>query len=251
MSSADDLAFVPPWNEPSEQTSHALFAGDEGGLDPAARRALVVLLKNPFISRQSHPQEFKSLVKFAAPIRSRLNDMFLNLTLDTEREVAFKSQAQPETSERFPTLLHATEWTREETVLLVYLRAQAHAAAASGDPRTYVERDDLMEHLAGMRPPTATNQSRDAGHTQRAIESLVSAGVLVGRKDADRWEVARAIELLLPLETLQTLLAWVRSSAVDGDTPATPILPGAPPSIGEVPAPPVPTVTYDESDTLL
>ena len=197
---------------PGKLNTHALFAGDDGDLDAAGRKALVVLLKNRFITRGSHPEEYKALTRWARQIRSRLHDMFLDLALDTEREVAYKFQVAPEGSDRFPTLLHATEWGREETILLVHLRSLAHAAHASGDLRVFVDRDDLLEHVAGMRPPTATNKDLDRGRTRNALETLCSAGILIGRRDADRWEISRAIDLLLPLETLQQLLAWMRTS---------------------------------------
>ena len=205
------------WSDPEmESTStHALFDGDEGGLSLAQRKALVVLLKNRFVSSQSHPEEWRALTDSPGMVRARLNDLFLDLHLDSERQVAFKYQVTPEAAARFPTLLHATEWTREETILLVHLRSLAHAAHAAGELRVFVDRQDLMEAVASMRPDTATDQVRDGGRTKKAIEALVSAGLLVGRKDDDRFEIARAVDVILPLERLQQLLTWIRADGAE------------------------------------
>lgn len=201
------------WLDPAgdQVTTLAVFEGDEGGLDVAARRALVVLMKNRFLSAQSHPDEWRALTTNAVGIRARLNDMFLALHLDLEREVAYKYQVTADTGARFPTLLHATEWTREETILMVHLRSAARASRADGQDRVFVDRYDLLEHVASLRPSNATDVSGDRRKATRAIDQLNSAGLLIGRKDADRFEVAAAVDVLLPLETLKRLLTWIQT----------------------------------------
>lgn len=210
-------AFEPAhWIDPeTESSSQALFDGDDGGLPLAQRKALVVLLKNRFVTPQSHPEQWKALLAGHSGIRSRLNDLFLDLYLDRDREVAYKYQVSADGGARFPTLLHATEWPREETILLVRLRRVAHAARAAGDARVFVDRADLLDYLSAMRPATATDQSADNRRTNRAIEALVSAGLLVGRMDADRFEISRAVDVVLPLETLQQLRTWIRDPQLD------------------------------------
>lgn len=211
------------WLDPAGDhvTTHAVFEGDEGGLDVAARRALVVLMKNRFLSAQSHPDEWRALTANAADIRGRLNDMFLALRLDLEREVAYKYQVTGDTGARFPTLLHATEWTREETILMVHLRSVARATRAGGQDRVFVDRYDLLEHVASLRPANATDVSGDRRKATRAIDQLNSAGLLIGRKGADRFEVAAAVDVLLPLETLKQLLTWIQTEPQPTAEPET------------------------------
>lgn len=220
----DTRGWVDPDLEPT--STHALFDGDEGHLALPARRALVVLLKRRFVSAQSHPEEWRAIVENATLLRPRLNDMFLGLHLDTDREVAFKYQVTPEGGTRFPTLLHATEWTREETILLVRLRSIAHATRATGETRVFADRQDLLDYVAAMRPEHATDRSRDGYKATRAVESLVSAGLLIGRKDAGTFEVARAIDVLLPLERLKQLLAWMAADTDDTSGLADPSIDG-------------------------
>lgn len=206
------------WDDPEREssTSLALFEGDEGGLDLAQRRALVALLKQRFITAASHPREWQALVANPRVIRTRLNDVFLDLHLDADREVAFKRQVSPEGGGRFPTLLHDVAWTREETILLVYLRSRARSEQAAGAAKTFVDREDMLEHVASLRPPHATDQTADSKRSANAIESLNRAGLLVGSATDDRFEVSPVIDVLLPLERLQALLEWLRGQTAGG-----------------------------------
>jgi hypothetical protein len=195
-------------------SSVALFEGDEGdegGLEEAQRRALVAVVKHRFITADSHPKEWRALLVNPQLIRSRLNDLFLDLHLDRDRRVAFKRQATPEGGGRFPTLLHDTAWTREETILLVFLRTHSRAGEASGVSKTFVDRVDMLEHVASLRPPHATDQAGDARRAAKAVENLLRAGLLIGASTAERFEVSRAVDVVLPLERLTALLDWLEN----------------------------------------
>ena len=188
----------------------ALFEGDEGGLELGQRRALVYLLKNRFISAQSHPREWRALVTNPRPIRARLNDLFMELHLDADREVAYKRHVSPEGGGRaFPTLLYDVPWGREETILLVYLRARHRSEHATGAERVFVDREDMLENVARYRPEGSTDLAGDAKKATRAIETVFKSGLLIGRSDADRFEISNAIEVLLSMEKLTELLAWL------------------------------------------
>lgn len=194
--------------EPS--STLALFAGDEGGLDLGQRKALVALLRQQFISARTDGPEWRALVENPRPIQARLNDLFMELHLDTEREVAYKRQVTPEGGGWFPTLLHDIAWGREDTLLLVYLRDRFRGEQAAGNGRVYVDRDDMLEFIAAHRPEHATDQAGDAKRAARAIETVYKSGLLLGPSAGDRFEVPGAIEVLLSMEKLHELLAWIR-----------------------------------------
>ncbi len=189
-----------------DETSVSLFEGDEGGLEFAQRHALVTLLKQRFISARTHPRDWQVLVEHERVLRSRLNDLFLDLAIDPAREVAWKRQAVSETASRFPTLLHDTAWSREETLVLVHLRDRLRAGLAGGDARVFVDRDDVLEYVASYRPPHATDEAGDEKRARNAVTSIVKAGLLIATGSEDRFEVSEAVEPLLPLELLQELL---------------------------------------------
>lgn len=202
-------------------SSLALFDGDQGGLDPPQRHALVTLLKQRFITAESHPADWKTIVARPDPIRSRLNDLYLELVLDRERLVAYKRQASSEDSVKgFPTLLHDRAWPREDTVLIVILRVRFRSEQAAGMARVFVERDDLVADIDQYRPDTATDRVRDTERVSRAIERLNRDGLLVGKSGSSRFEISPAIEVMLPLEKLTLLLRWIKGDGQGPEVPA-------------------------------
>jgi hypothetical protein len=195
-----------------DEHSVSLFEGDEGGLEYAQRQALVALLKQRFISARTHPRDWQVLVEHERVLRSRLNDLFLDLQVDRAREVAWKRQAVAEGGGRFPTLLHDTAWSREETLVLVHLRDRLRAGLAGGDARVYIDRDDILEYVAGYRPAHATDEAGDEKRARNAVTSVVKAGLLISTASEDRFEVSEAVEPLLPLELLQELLEALQNA---------------------------------------
>ncbi len=190
----------------TDVVSVSLFEGDEGGLEYAQRHALVTLLKQRFISARTHPRDWQVLVEHERVLRSRLNDLFLDLRIDRAREVAWKHQATAETGGRFPTLLYDAAWSREETLVLVHLRDRLRAGLASGDARVYVDRDDIVDYVASFRPAHATDEAGDEKRARNAVVSIAKAGLLIGTAADDRFEISEAVEPLLPLELLHELL---------------------------------------------
>ena len=211
--SDDDL------QEPS--TSFALFEGDDGGLTVQQRKALVMLLKHRYISAAAHPTEWRTLRESTRLIKSRLNDLFLDLHVDLHYEVAFKRQAVPEGGDRFPTLLHDVAYTREETILLVLLRQRLRSERANGQEIVSVDRDYLVENIGHFRPTHATDRAGDARRADGAVESLVKARVLLKTTDPDRFRIAPVIEVLLPVQRLAELLAWLREQNTGSPAPDT------------------------------
>lgn len=200
--------------------SVSLFEGDEGGLEYAQRHTLVTLLKQRFISARTHPRDWPVLVEHERVLRSRLNDLFLDLAVDRAREVAWKRQATSETGSRFPTLLYDAAWSREETLVLVHLRDRLRAGLASGETRVFVDRDDILDYVASFRPSHATDESGDEKRARNAVLSIVKAGLLIGGAGDDRFEISEAVEPLLPLELLQELLEALQRA--NGAEPAAP-----------------------------
>ncbi|MGN8051391.1 DUF4194 domain-containing protein [Curtobacterium sp. 22159] len=237
----DDVTATIEDDDERDETSFALFEGDEGRLDDRQRRALVALLRNPYVSARTHADEWRTVLDTEYQLRSRLNDLFLELHVDRDREVAWKRQARPESQRRgFPTLLRDVPYTREETIVLVYLRMRLRADTRPGLDQVVVDRSEILGHVAGFRPATATDRTRDEGRVAKAIERLVTARILLRTTDPDRFRVASVVEVLLPLERLLELDAWLRNAAAQGGDPRD----------GDEPRlPSAPTDTDDEGET--
>ncbi len=200
-----------------DESSFALFEGDEGRLDEPQRRAFVALLRHSYISARTHADEWRAVLDAEYQLRSRLNDLFLELHVDRDREVAWKRQARSESQRRgFPTLLRDVPYTREETIVLVYLRMRLRADARPGPDQVVVDRAEILGHVAGFRPATATDKTRDESRVAKAIDRLVTARVLLKTSDPDRFRIASVVEVLLPLERLLELDTWLSNVTTGG-----------------------------------
>ncbi|TDW28683.1 DUF4194 domain-containing protein [Cryobacterium psychrophilum] len=199
----------------------SLFEGDEGGLTIAQRKTLVLLMKQRYISAALQPVEWRTLLAAQGLIKSRLNDVFLDLHIDLHYEVAFKRQAVAEGGDRFPTLLHDVSYSREETILLVLLRQRFRSERANGQDIVIVDRDNLVDNVARFRPENATDLSGDARRATAAVDSLAKARVLLKTSDPDRFRISAVIEVLLPVERLAELLEWLLNQNDEQQSPET------------------------------
>ena len=69
----------------------------------------------------------------------------------------------------------------------------------------------MLDYVERFRPASATDISGNEKRVHSAIAGLVTAGLLVKTSDADRYRVHRAIEALLPLNTLNQLVEAFRA----------------------------------------
>lgn len=212
-----------PSEDAYEETSLALFEGDTSTLYPEQRRLLHALLKHRYISADAHPDEWATLTTSRDLVRSRLHDLYLDLYVDETYGIAFKRQARSETGDALPTLLRDVAHTKEETIVLMLLRQRFFTQQQEGDSHVFVDRQTLLDEVAGMRPEAATHRAMDHKRALKAIESLVSAGVLLKTPDVDRFRISPIIEVLLPVDRLKVLLAWLEGQNAGDVSPAEPV----------------------------
>lgn len=219
----DDEATNAPFGEarPLE-----LFDGDVGSLGIDQRLCLIALLKHTFISANQHTAHWQTLSTDEVLIKGRLNDLLLDLVIDHDREVAYKVQIRDADGvSTVPPLLRAATYTREETVLMVFLRGRYTSDRADGQEQVFVERDELLAHVEQLRPEHATDIAGDRRRAEQAITALVRAGILQGRQDAATFRVSPVIETLLPVSQLKALARWFseqseREPSDEGDEPS-------------------------------
>ena len=208
----DDLEYQADVSE-DEITEDApgadMFEGDNGTLYPEQRRCLVALLKHRYISAERHPEQWEVLLKDEGLIKSRLNDMFLELQVERDQQIAFKRQAVSYTGDPLPSLLRERAHTKEETIVMLALRQRFFAQRQEGEDHVYVERETLMEEIAERWPEDLTNRSAAQKKAGTAIDGLATAGVLLKTADPDRFRISPIIEVLLPIEKLRELMTWL------------------------------------------
>ena len=188
-----------------------LFPGDVGQLSLEVRETLITLLKRRYVSADRHPTDWRIVLENEATLQTRLNDMFLELVIDRDYEVAYKRQALSGTGTKFATLLYDKEYNREETVLLVHLRRLIRSSQKAGDDRVFVDRGELVEEVANYRPASATNHVRDERAANNAVDSLLKNDILLRTPEADRYRVSPIIEVLLPVDRIKQLADWLKA----------------------------------------
>ena len=187
----------------------ALWNGDQGTLDAKQRDTLVALLKKSFISADDKVA-WRTLMRDPGPIVTSLNNLYFILVVDERAEVAYATPAR-NADNPFKTLVRDAPNNREETLLLIYLRERHRAETASGQPVVYADVKAMLDYVERFRPASATDISGNEKRVHSAIAGLVTAGLLVKTSDADRYRVHRAIEALLPLNTLNQLVEAFRA----------------------------------------
>jgi hypothetical protein len=195
------------WDDPglAEESETCLFEGDCGQLAPEVRRALVVVLKRRYVSADRDPDVWRVLMENRVPLESRLNDMFLQLIVDRNYDVAYKRQAIPDGGGTLPTLLHNLAYSREQTVLMVHLRGVFRSATSAGDEAVFVDGRELIEEAANYWPASTTNHVEAERAAQRAVEALAKSEILLETAEKGRYRISPIIEVLLPVGRLQEL----------------------------------------------
>jgi hypothetical protein len=100
-SSDDVLPDEDQWISVDDDGSTALFTGDCGELTFDQRATLVQILKRTYISAANNPNDWRTLVQSESLLRSRLNDMFLELVVNPRYGIAFKRQAKSDDGASF------------------------------------------------------------------------------------------------------------------------------------------------------
>lgn len=181
-----------------------LFPGDTGSLPFDARRVLCQLLAGPSVDAQRHALLWPVLLREEAGIRARLNELFLELMLDRDLQVAFVRQADTGEMEA-PTLLRSSPLTFIDSVLLLALRQKLSEAEAQGQ-RAAVELDELHAQLAVYEPPGGTDRAGFTKKLNAAIEKMKRNNVLQPIRGSDgRFEVSPTLKLLFSAEDVQAL----------------------------------------------
>ncbi|RME35914.1 MAG: DUF4194 domain-containing protein [Gammaproteobacteria bacterium] len=216
MSETDEVTPDSPAEESPEPT--ALFGGDSGRLPLEARRVLVQLLIGPSLDGRCHGHLWPALLQHRDLVRSRLNDLCLDLVLDADRQVAFVRQADTGDLEA-PILLRRAPLTFLESALLLFLRGQLADAELRGE-RAVVSLEEMMAHMQLYERQLNTDPAGFERRARAAIEK-VKKNSLIGaiRNSEGRFEISPTLGLLFSAEQvawLSQVYARLRAAKQDG-----------------------------------
>jgi len=190
----------------------ALFAGDTGVLPYEARRALALVLQRRYLSAAAHPTEWKALLAHQNVLASRCHDLFVELVVDRDYEIAYKRQVR-EAGLSIPVLLKDEPYKRVETLLMLFARNRFRQEQGAGERAAHVDAEELVDYALGFLAADETNLAARRREVDNAIATLVREHVLDEVAEG-RYRVQPVVEILLPVERLRELTAWLRGGAV-------------------------------------
>ena len=191
--------------------SGALWDGDTGGLVERSRRALVDLVKGPYLARARRRELWEAMLADEASIRSRLHDLFLDVVIDRENEIAF---VRPVELDSAPEVVRTRSLTFMDTAMLLVLRQTLLAEEGRG--RAIVGQDELFDALAVYR-----KGGRDEADFRKRVNAswanMQTLGLLHPTEEG-RAEISPIVRFLVDAERVAAIQG-AYDRAVAGDRP--------------------------------
>ena len=192
-----------------------LFLGDTGELLIDTRRVLVQLLSGPVLDGKRHTKLWPVLLIDEDIIRKRLADLFLELVIDRDMQVAFTRQADTGDIE-VPHLLRKMRLTFIDSVLLLFLRQQL-TQAENHNERAIVSKDEIIEYLGIYEKAANTDRAGFNKRIQASIEKIKDRSILQKiRSNEDRYEVSPTLKLLFSADVIIDLTKRYKQMAEEG-----------------------------------
>jgi hypothetical protein len=206
--------------EDAEAAPVKLFEGDSGELELETRRVLVQLLAGPFLDGRRHAKLWPVLVRDEGVIRRRLSELFLELVIDLDLQVAFTRQADAGDLET-PVLLRRAQLTFLHSIMLLYLRHRLTQADIQGE-RAVISVDEIVEHMSVYERSTNTDRAGFNKRIQASIEKIKTHSILQKiRSSEDRFEISPTLKLIFSAEAIQSLTrTYQRMAEGEAVTPA-------------------------------
>jgi hypothetical protein len=203
---------------PEAPAPSGLFVNDTGELPLETRRALVQLLSGPSLDGRRHQKLWPILLRDEAVIRRRLSELFLDLVIDRDMQVAFTSQVDAGDLE-VPILLRRAQLTFIDSVLLLFLRQRLTQADTHGE-RAVISHDEIVENLMLYERTASTDRAGFVKRIHASVEKVKKHNIVQKiRASEDRYEISPTLKLLFSAEEILTLTALYERMA-DGEAAA-------------------------------
>lgn len=199
-----------------ERTRDGLWRGDTGLLTENARRALLKLVRGPYLSAAENGALWSGLLSDESAVRSRLHDLFLDLVIEPDLGFAFVRNVRADDFDA-PSAVRAERLTFLDTAMLLVLRRML---VDGGEHRVIVGRDEIFDQLAVYR-----QADRDqADFTKRLnaswtkMRNTLRVVHSTGRRDEgeDRVELSPVLALIVDAEQVAAIGAVYDRIAAGG-----------------------------------
>lgn len=170
-----------------------LWPGDPGTLPAPARRALAALVRGPHLSAADDDATWRDLVTHLDAVRSRLADLYLDLVLDHDEQLAYVRDAVA--APDGPPVVREVPLNFADTVLLLHLRTRLLEAPGG---EVVADLDTILEDLRPFRRRSSPDGGGlDGAGFDGALAAgwhrLVAAGILLPVPGTDRRAVVSPV----------------------------------------------------------
>jgi hypothetical protein len=133
-----------------------------------------------------------------------LSELFLDLVIDRELQIAFTRQLDIEELD-VPILLRRAQLTFIDSVLIIHLRQKLAQADALGI-RAVIATEEIEEYLAIYERSSNTDRAGFTKRIQASIEKVKKHNILQKIRSSDnRFEISPTLKLLFSAEEIQAL----------------------------------------------
>ena len=191
-------------NCPDSATENKLYNSDLGDLPLDTRRVLVQLLSGPSLDGRRHGKLWPVLLRDEAVIRHSLSNVFLDLIVDRDLEVAYTRQADTEDLDT-PKLLRNVKLTFADSILLLNLRQRLTQADSRGE-RAVVSEQEIMDDLGVFERAVNTDSFGFTKRIRASIKKMILRSILQKvRESDDRFEISPTLKLLFSAEVIEAM----------------------------------------------
>lgn len=182
-----------------------------GSLVDESRRVLVALLQGPFLDGRKDHARYAQLLRDRAAIEARLADLFLELVVDDDAQVAFVRQSE-EDADAPKLLRRLTGLNRLDSVLLLVLRQMLLTQSSRGQ-RAVVSEQEITQALAAYRRTTSTDEAGFAKEIRASIAKIQRAGLL--DEQGGSYEVSPVLRLMVSPDVAREFTRLYKEAGVD------------------------------------
>jgi hypothetical protein len=196
----------------------ALWAADTGVIGENSRRALLELIKGPYLSGAKAPALWSALLVDETVLRSRLHELFLELVLDRVGEFAFVRNVSTEELAT-PRTVRTASLSFLDTAMLLVLRQML--LSREGDGRVIVGKEEVFEQLRVYRTADRDESDFDRRLSSSWTNMKNKLRVIHQAGTEDRAEISPVLRLIVDAEQINALSGEYRRIAEGGADAAT------------------------------
>jgi len=192
-----------------------LWPGDTGLIGEQARRALLELIKGPYLSGVKAPALWSALLADEVGIRSRLHELFLELVVDRVGEFAFVRNVST-TELKLPSTVRTAALTFLDTAMLLVLRQMLLAGEGGG--RVIVGQEDVFEQLRVYRTVDRDETDFNKRLNSTWLKMKNTLRVIHQAGAEDRAEISPVLRLIVDAGQIAAISGEYRRIAAGGGT---------------------------------